>query len=467
MSILPLNQGGTGSDLSGTGGANQFVKQTASGADLSVAAITTADISSVAVVKNPSAAQTVQNVLNLYAQQLADGSHGAIVYADQMLGADNSAKIQAAIGLLPAVGGNVDARALPNEPSVTGTGSTTINPGTKAVTILLGPVQYVIPQIMLASNFRIYGAGMGGGNTAGNLTIIQTTSNSLDAIVLPAAAVVQGVVLDGLRIRAIPGNTTQKGLNITATKPATGQNSGLWYSSFRNCTFGADGPGVDHFRGGNMYFSALAAAAPAVNQFLDFTNVQSFRNSSTGHCLDMIGQNGQFLFDQCEFDGTVAGSGTNINLADDGVNLPYSNTWQLCTIQSASIGVQVRGSWSNAFNGCHFEQMGSAGVGGAFNLAAGANNNLGFTISNCDFQTSGQVSGAAYYVQDTSLSGQGILFTGNFMTEPVTNWPSLITGIGNVQGFIPYSPANRYTDTTQNGQVFSTAGTFTFNVPNG
>jgi hypothetical protein len=59
MAILPLNQGGTGSDLSGTGGANEFVKQTASGANLSVAAITTADIASAAVVQNPTAAQTI------------------------------------------------------------------------------------------------------------------------------------------------------------------------------------------------------------------------------------------------------------------------------------------------------------------------------------------------------------------------------------------------------------------------
>jgi hypothetical protein len=44
MSILPLNQGGTGSDLSGTGGAGQVVKQTSAGADLSVANIAISDL---------------------------------------------------------------------------------------------------------------------------------------------------------------------------------------------------------------------------------------------------------------------------------------------------------------------------------------------------------------------------------------------------------------------------------------
>jgi len=42
--ILGLPQGGTGSDLSATGGANQFVKQTSVGGALSVGAITDADI---------------------------------------------------------------------------------------------------------------------------------------------------------------------------------------------------------------------------------------------------------------------------------------------------------------------------------------------------------------------------------------------------------------------------------------
>jgi|HubBroStandDraft_6_1064221.scaffolds.fasta_scaffold366209_1 hypothetical protein len=59
MVITSLNQGGTGADLSGTGGANEFVKQTAAGANFSVEALTTADLAGVGVVLNPTAAQSI------------------------------------------------------------------------------------------------------------------------------------------------------------------------------------------------------------------------------------------------------------------------------------------------------------------------------------------------------------------------------------------------------------------------
>jgi hypothetical protein len=59
MAITPLNQGGTGADLSGTGGADQIVKQTAAGANFSVATLTTADVAGVGIVKNPTSAQTI------------------------------------------------------------------------------------------------------------------------------------------------------------------------------------------------------------------------------------------------------------------------------------------------------------------------------------------------------------------------------------------------------------------------
>lgn len=383
---------------------------------------------------------------------------GVTIYADRIGGADSSAKIQTAIGLLPTAGGTVDARALVTETS--GGGSATIDPGTKSVTILLGPVTYRIPQITLQTNLRIYGAGNGNQASSVNTTVIQTTDQTKDAFILGTNQAVQGVVLDGFRVRAVAGNSSQKGFNITAAV-----NGGLWYSSFRNLSFGSDF-GEDHFRGGNMYFNGPHANFPGVNQFLDFTNVQSYRNSSTGHCLDIIGYAGQFLFDNCEFDGlAVNDGGTNISIADDNAQLPFSHVFQLCTIQKGTIGVSVRGSWNITFNACHFENFGGAGAGGVFNLAAASNNNIGFTISNCIFQTSGSATGAAYYVQDTSTNGEPVNFNNNFMTEPSANWPSQMNGSGNMQGIIPYAAANRIANTTQNSQIFTSSGTFT--VPNG
>jgi hypothetical protein len=112
MSILPLNQGGTGSDLSGTGGANEFVKQTSSGANLSVAALTTADVAGVGIVKNPTAAQTItgqgltlsETAPLILAQvenvQIVDGTFSRG-------GTDIGNEINLAYAALPATGGSI------------------------------------------------------------------------------------------------------------------------------------------------------------------------------------------------------------------------------------------------------------------------------------------------------------------------------------------------------------------------
>lgn len=412
------------------------------------------------VLQNPTSAQTITgqpltltNSAPLTAASVTIGElQGVVVFADQQTGADNSEKILNAIGALPSVGGIVDARALPTETS--GGGSKSIDPGTKSVTILLGPVTYRIPQIKLQSNLRIYGSGMGNQASSVNTTIIQTTSGTTDAFILGSNQAVQGVVLEGFRLYGVSGNSTQKGLSITGAA-----GGGLWYSSFRNLYIGATATN-DHFRGGNMYFNGPHANANAINQFLDFTNVQSIRNSSTGHCLDIIGFNGQFLFDQCEFDGnSVNDGGTNINIADDSTSLPFSIMFELPTIQKASIGVQVRGSWNITFNGCHVENM-----GGVFNLAAGANNNIGFSITNSVFQTSGQNSGSGYYVQDTAALNS-INFSNNFMSLVADNWPATLIGSGNMQGVVPYPAANQLSNVKINAQSFTSSGTFS--VPKG
>lgn len=379
-----------------------------------------------------------------------------IVFADQMAGTDASAKIQAAVNFIAGLskgGGIVDARNLSDSG---GTGSTTIDPGTQSITILLGPYTYFIPQIKLQSNLRIYGSGMGNQASSVNTTVIQTTNSSLDAIILGTNQAVQGVVLDGFRLYAVHGNSTQKGLSITGAA-----NGGLWYSSMRNVLIGAATSSIDHFRGGNMYFNAPNANANSINQFLDFTNVQSLRNSSTGHCLDIIGFAGQFIFNQCEFDGlSVGDGGTNINIADDSTSLPFSIQFNLPTIQKASVGVQVRGSWNVTFNGCHIEN-----TWGVFNLAAGANNNIGFKIENSIFQTSGVNSGSGYYVSDSSTNGEPINFCHNFMSQAADTWPSTLFGIGNMQGIVPYPAPNKLADTTPSMQAFTSSGTF--NVPKG
>jgi hypothetical protein len=114
MAILPLNQGGTGSDLSATGGASQPVKQTASGANLSVAAISTADIASAGVVKNPTAAQVITGqslsltkTAPLYPTDFSNALFVGEAYATTWGSSDIGVQINAAYAALPTSGGTI------------------------------------------------------------------------------------------------------------------------------------------------------------------------------------------------------------------------------------------------------------------------------------------------------------------------------------------------------------------------
>lgn len=61
---LPVDGGGTGANLSGTGGANQFVKQASAGANFTVGAIAAADL--------PSASETAKGAVEIATQAETD-----------------------------------------------------------------------------------------------------------------------------------------------------------------------------------------------------------------------------------------------------------------------------------------------------------------------------------------------------------------------------------------------------------
>ncbi len=184
--------------------------------------------------------------------------------------------------------------------------------GSRPITLLLGPYTYTTSHIVLHSDSHIIGAGMGQSVVNNSATIIQCTSTTEDCITLSQTdQPVQHVLLEGFRVYAARGNVAK---GFYASAPA---NLGLWYSTFRNVCVGACGPGLESFHGGNLVFEAIKNGG--VNQFLDFYNVQAFRGSATGHDLDLRGNNAQFLFNQCEFDGPAGfGDGKKSALDDDG-----------------------------------------------------------------------------------------------------------------------------------------------------
>jgi hypothetical protein len=108
--------------------------------------------------------------------------------------------ISAAISGLPAAGGIVDARA----PGVAAVSQGAIDPGSIAVTILLGPYTYLLDHVVMRPNLRIYGAGWQGSklqstNAASHMFVVQQQ----------AGGSFFGCVFDGLQFLGASGNTAQ------------------------------------------------------------------------------------------------------------------------------------------------------------------------------------------------------------------------------------------------------------------
>lgn len=347
-----------------------------------------------------------------------------IVFADQMAGTDASAKIQAAIAVLSALGrggGIVDARNLTD---VGGTGSQAIDANLQAITLLLGPTTYNFSQVILESNFKILGMGIGA-NGAAIPTIIQSTDTTKDLFILTTVnQPIESAHLEGFRIKtkSTGSGTSQCGINLKAT--ATG---GLWYSTMINLQIGATAPGEDHFHGGNFILDATVSGG--CHQFNDFTKVVSNRsaNSTSGHSLDIWGNCGQHIFRDCEFDGNALNDGgTNVFIGDK-VNLgqtlmPNTLTFIDCTCQKASKGWDVEGSWACSWFGTHIENCGKV-----WTFSPGAiNNNISATIQGSYVATSGGTGVSGYILTDSSTAGNASI---NFIFNMIEQAPdNYITG---------------------------------------
>lgn len=350
-----------------------------------------------------------------------------IKFCDTFVGADASAKIQACINALPAAGGIADAHNLTD---IGGTGSTVIDPGaTKAVTLLLGPYTYQNQQIVLRSSFRILGAGDGQTSAPGPMTVLQScaTCGAIAAFVMGGSGPVQGVVLDGFRVYATAANAAQLGFNITVN--AVG--AGLWYSTFRNLCIGACGPGLIQFMGGDLIFDGtFNTGGNGVHQFNDLHNVKAFRSSGAGsYALALKGENAQFTFDNCEFDGSAFNDGgTNIFIGDSvaGLSLPPDTIhFTELTCQLGSVCASIAGAWNITFHHSHIENQ-----AGVWLLTAGlTNKNANIGIEDSYIATSGVNAGGGYIVKNNDPNG-----TVNFSWNLITNGPDAIVAGTNILG---------------------------------
>src|SRR5208337_4157571 len=114
------------------------------------------------------------------------------------------------------------------------------DPGTKAITIYLGPYIYTVKQITLRKALKIVGMGASGGTngsptcstaTPCNGTSLQSINGNNPVFVIPQTdnTPATNVLLSGFRVLGSAGNVNEDGFLLDTSSTV---NTGLWYSTF-------------------------------------------------------------------------------------------------------------------------------------------------------------------------------------------------------------------------------------------
>jgi hypothetical protein len=289
----------------------------------------------------------------------------------------------------------------------------TIDPGTKAITIYLGPYTYTVKQITLRMSLKIIGMGASGGAAgsptcpaaACNGTALQSVNGNNPVFVIPQSnnTPATNVTLSGFRVYGSAGNTGEVAFLLDSSSTV---NTGLRNSTLEDISVsGFNGIGIDIKGRPNDFASAT--------QWVFFNNVVVIRNHGGGNALRLEGASFELRFTNCEFDGSGIGDGTNIYLGGLPGGLsgyPVSIAFQGLVSQSAALAVQLDGAFNIIFNGSHHEALSAA-----YQVANKTNiGTHGLTISDSYFAGDvGSNGGSGYILNITTSFATGIFFLHN------------------------------------------------------
>jgi len=315
-----------------------------------------------------------------------------ILFADQFPGG-----VPDAVAACPAAGCVIYAFS-PNVNLNLGT----IDPGGKSITLYLGPYTYTVTQITLRKEFQIIGMGSGA-------TLLQSANGNNPVIVSPQSTngVAANVFLSGFRLIGSANNTSEDAILWDSSGFA---NSGVWYSELRDIY-------ITGFAGNGIHLVGTSANFSGISQFIQFNRVVVYRVKGGGNGLRIEGAAYQLAFNDCQFDGTAAGDGTNIFIGARPGNpygVPIDVNFRGLTSQNAATAVQIDGGWALSFDSPHHEF-----VWGVYALTGDLGASIaGVTISGAGFQTSGVNNGAGYLLSVTDPGATGIRFVRNNIMGP-------------------------------------------------
>jgi hypothetical protein len=288
-----------------------------------------------------------------------------------------------------------------------------IDPGSKAITIYLGPYTFTVKQVMLRKALKIIGMGASGGThlpTCSNAapcngTTLQSINGNNPVFVVPQAnnAPASNVQLSGFQLLGSVGNTSEDGFFLDTSSSL---NSGLWFSTF-------DGISVSGFAGIGIHIRGRSTDFLSGTQWILFNNVVVTRNSGGGNALRLEGAVFELRFRNCEFDGQAPGDGTNIyigGLSSGSTGYPMTIVFEGLVSQAAALAVHIDGAVNLAFYGSHHEKL----WGGYHIVDTTLVHTKGLTISDTNFAANVGVNGGAGYALNVdATTASGIFFVHN------------------------------------------------------
>ena len=294
-----------------------------------------------------------------------------------------------------------------------------IDPGTKAITIYLGPYTYNVNTITLRKGMKIIGMGASHSYngpsvcTAANPcngTALQSVNGNNPVFVIPQANSnpASNILLSGFRLYGSVGNTREDGFFLDSSSTI---NSGMWESTFQDISVnGFAGVGI-HIKSRNDNFSAAS-------QWLTFNNVVVIRTPGGGNALRLEGAIFELRFVNCEFDGQRVGDGTNVyigGLAGGNSGYPIGIVFEGLVSQFAGTAVQIDGGWNLTFYGSHHELV----LGGYLVTDTSTVGTRGLRITDSYFAANvGVNGGAGYDLNVATTNATGVVFTHNDIFGP-------------------------------------------------
>jgi hypothetical protein len=238
----------------------------------------------------------------------------------------------------------------------------TIDPGTKAVTIYLGPYVFNVNQITLRKSLKII--GMGGSTSSSNApptctaaspcngTTLQSVNGNNPVFVIPQTNndPATNVLLTGFQVSGSAGNTSEDGFFLDTSSTT---NTGLWYSTIYDVH-------LKGFSGISIHVKGRATDFASTSQWVLFDNVVVERTPGGGNGLRLEGAVFQLRFRDCQFDGQSLGDGTNIYMggfSSSGNAFPTSIVFEGLVSQNAALAVQINGGINFVFYASHHETL--------------------------------------------------------------------------------------------------------------